>query len=197
MPWEMGFITWCLADKEIKPLTVTELDETVLQLSSPSASMSSDLVSNPFTQAKLVQMHSDTYNTVGDLLQRLEPSAIKESFLSLLGYYIPKSDVLRAKKTVVLEGLRLWSTNVCGLEVPPYVSPEFLRKMGMWDNRSQHFSKPLEQMHRSVDPKKAPATRWLRAEDADDEEVKMYRTGLYKFERGRKQDQSSQAKPVI
>ncbi|KAJ7581000.1 P-loop containing nucleoside triphosphate hydrolase protein [Mycena floridula] len=81
---------------------------------------------------------------VGSLLKALDPEAVRETFMAILGYYISKSAELRVSREVVFQGCRQWAMEAGGLSEPPYVSPAFLQKLGYDDNRSKRFGQPRE-----------------------------------------------------
>ena len=65
-----------------------------------------------------------------NVLPSIDEFSIKETFASLLGYYIPKSTELRTRPMEVVESLKEWATVGWGLEQAPFVSDAFLKKMG-------------------------------------------------------------------
>ncbi|GAA5826835.1 hypothetical protein JCM11251_002911 [Rhodosporidiobolus azoricus] len=71
------------------------------------------------------------------VLPTLDTLSVRETFASLLGYYLMKANELRSTKSDVLSGLKKWSTEGMGLEEEPYVSEEFLRKLGMNERKSK------------------------------------------------------------
>ncbi|KAF7792072.1 hypothetical protein EIP86_003102 [Pleurotus ostreatoroseus] len=137
LPWEVGFVTWQLTDIPLKPLTVNELTNQVQALSA-------QLAENP---RAFPSAFSKDYTTtlaayereIRNLTEQLDEEAVKETLASLLGYYFGKYHELRVQKNVVYEGLRDWTVEACGLEKPPYISPGFLQRLGMDDNRTKHY----------------------------------------------------------
>ncbi|KIS72238.1 uncharacterized protein UMAG_00652 [Mycosarcoma maydis] len=69
---------------------------------------------------------------IEDSLQSLEEEdAVRETFNSLLGFYLGKGDELRTSKMSVLEGVKQWSVEAGRLEQPPYLSDAFMQKLGI------------------------------------------------------------------
>lgn len=60
-----------------------------------------------------------------------EEEGVRETFNSLLGFYLGKGDELRTNKMSVLDGLKQWAVEAGGLDQPPYLSEMFLRKLGV------------------------------------------------------------------
>ncbi|KAF7348624.1 DEAD-domain-containing protein [Mycena venus] len=138
LPWEIGFVTWQLTDVPLKPLAVNELAEQVGMLTTECDADKAGF----FLAAKSPEVD----RSVGTLLGRLDEEAIKETFMSLLGYYISKSPELRVQKEVIVQGCQDWTTGACGLTAPPYVSASFLQKLGLGDGRTKHFGKTTHSM---------------------------------------------------
>lgn len=65
-----------------------------------------------------------------NVLPALDIMDIKETFASLLGYYIPKSSDMRTRPDEVVKGLQEWAMGGWGLDDAPFVSDTLLRKMG-------------------------------------------------------------------
>jgi ATP-dependent RNA helicase MSS116 len=165
LPWECGFVTWQLTDMPLKPLTISELKS---QVSSLAAKYDEDpqsffqgikaatetsphfdrggrqkdsgpaLYSTPVSQRI-----NDMASSIGELLENIDEEAVKETFASLLGYYIAKSPELRTQKGVIVQGCKDWTMEACGLPVPPYVSDAFLHKLGFSDGRTKRFGSAI------------------------------------------------------
>ncbi|KAL8281347.1 hypothetical protein RQP46_006381 [Phenoliferia psychrophenolica] len=65
-----------------------------------------------------------------NVLPSIDEFSIRETFTSLLGYYVPKSSELRAKPLDIVKGLQDWATAGWGLDQAPFVSDAFLKKVG-------------------------------------------------------------------
>jgi ATP-dependent RNA helicase MSS116 len=165
LPWESGFISWQLNDIPLKPCTIGETQREVVALAAdwdaspatfapppvlPAEPRSSRGRNSPRFSTRALTISptiSPRLETLDEslktsVLPTLDVLAVRETFASLLGYYINKAHELRTTKDVVLSGLKDWSTSGMGLEDEPYVSDEFLRKLGMNDGRTKHRSKP-------------------------------------------------------
>ncbi|KAF7338780.1 hypothetical protein MSAN_02200500 [Mycena sanguinolenta] len=208
LPWEIGFVTWQLTDVPLKPLAVNELTEQIRTLSNKCDEDKTAF----FRQAKapvgeqlfpqeLVPVAEAVEGNIGTLLGRLDEDAIRETFMSLLGYYMSKTPELRVQKSVVVQGCQDWTTGACGLAVPPYVSAQFLEKLGLSDGRTKHFGKTSHNMpsfdrtrpgsapwmgrgaQRNRGREQRPA--WQQAQEEhgdgyDDVDVREYKTGRYR-----------------
>jgi ATP-dependent RNA helicase MSS116 len=174
LPWEIGFVTWQLTQVPLKPLTTEHLRSQVTELAdkfdaSPEAffegtnvkqgggvfdrrgrrdTSSPQMFAAPYTPKLLEQE-----NALKDLLAHADEEAVKETMASMLGYYISKTPELRVRKEAVVEGLKNWAVEACKLPVPPYISPGFLERLGLSDNRTKHFSRTYR------DDYKSPASR--------------------------------------
>jgi len=165
LPWECGFVTWQLTDMALKPLTISELKS---QVGSLAKSFDADPMSffkdvpvstesNPrFDRRGRVKTSGPSmYRTpvepritnmgssISELLESVDEEAVKETFASLLGYYIAKSPELRTQKGIIVQGCKDWAVEACGLPVPPYVSEAFLHKLGLADGRTKRFGTSL------------------------------------------------------
>lgn len=157
LPWEMGFVTGELRTVPLKPLTTSELTKQTVALAqkfdeNPSGFFPETRERPTFsrtgrptpTGAAMFQKPSslvieDIERNVSDLLAKLDDEAVKETFMSLLGYYMAKTPELRTTKDVVVRGCSDWSVDACGLPTPPYVSASFLQKLGLSDGRNKSF----------------------------------------------------------
>ncbi|PSR78593.1 hypothetical protein PHLCEN_2v7340 [Hermanssonia centrifuga] len=133
LPWEIGFVTWQLTNIPLKPLTVNELSTQVKALAEKF-----DETSQPATPYAPVLDKFDHH--IASLLDQLDGDAIRETMMSMLGYYIPHSDQLRVQKEVMLAGLKEWAVHACGLPTPPHISATFLEKLGISDSRKRNRS---------------------------------------------------------
>lgn len=155
LPWEMGYLTWQLMDVPLEPLTVSELDEQVKCLSkelderyleenekpkqkTPSAQTKPRWWTSP-SLPKVERIETE----INELLPRLDEESVRETFVSMLGYYIPKSGQIRTQRPVIVQGTKDWSVEVCGLPHPPYISDAFLIRLGITDGRTKRFGRPL------------------------------------------------------
>lgn len=175
LPWEIGFLSCQLNEVPLKPVTSDELARQVQDLAAhydadPQAVFKGVPIKPHDARGRPVRGAPRMYdaplsprlsseemnNSITALLQHIDEEAIKETFASLLGYYIPKSPELRVQKGNILAGCRSWATEACGLATPPYVSDGFLQKMGLNDGRTKHFGKS----YRDPRPSARPANSW-------------------------------------
>lgn len=177
LPWEIGFLSWQLNEVPLKPVTSDELARQVQDLAAqydadPSALFKGVPIKAHDAKGRLIRGGPKMYdapisprlsseginNNVAALLEHIDEEAVKETFASLLGYYVPKSPELRVQKGNILAGCRSWATDACGLATPPYVSDGFLQRMGLNDGRTKHFGKTYREP-RSVRPTNSWETR--------------------------------------
>lgn len=142
LPWEIGFMTWQLTEVEIKPLTLNELKREVVELATTmDAKFDSNSMDAPIELSLPLIENIET--EIDALKSRLDEDAVKETFSSLLGYYIPKSPELRCQKPIIVQGLKDWTMNACGMFAAPYVSDAFLNRLGMRDGRTKYFGEQV------------------------------------------------------
>ncbi|KAG2053106.1 DEAD-domain-containing protein [Suillus hirtellus] len=175
LPWEIGFLSCQLNEVPLKPVTSDELARQVQDLAAhydadPQAVFKGVPIKPHDARGRPVRGAPRMYdaplsprlsseemnNSITALLQHIDEEAIKETFASLLGYYIPKSPELRVQKGDILAGCKSWATDACGLPTPPYVSDGFLQKMGLNDGRTKHFGKSYRDPRSSA----RPANSW-------------------------------------
>ncbi|TIA91980.1 hypothetical protein E3P99_00862 [Wallemia hederae] len=125
--YELPFLTWQLNQHNIADNPAKEFAKEVTKLAESTG------------KQDVVDKVSNLDNELQELISQVDELAVRETFASLLGYYLPKAPVLRTTKGVVIEGLKLWTTEAMGLPKPPYISDTFLLKMGLTDNRSKKF----------------------------------------------------------
>ncbi|KAE9391222.1 DEAD-domain-containing protein [Gymnopus androsaceus JB14] len=153
LPWEIGFITWQLTEVPIKPVTSAEIKLQLEELAK-EADARKDL------RKPMVPRLDEFEIAPANLMNRFDEEAIRETFMSLLGYYFAKSPELRVQKPIILEGCKDWAVKACGLATPPYVSEQFLLKLGMSDNRTgSSYGKPRRE--RSYEPDYNPKSHWM------------------------------------
>ncbi|KAK0482454.1 P-loop containing nucleoside triphosphate hydrolase protein [Armillaria novae-zelandiae] len=182
LPWEIGFLTWHLTEIPLKSLSITELDSQLAELAekydaNPIAYFGGNKQGAAAYRHPMVPVLDEIERAVNHLRNdRLDPQAVKEAFMSMLGYYFPKYSELRVAKSIVFEGLKEWTTAGCGLEAAPMVSQAFLAEMGVHDNRTKYFGKG--RMATTIRARSTPwsgrghqRTRdisWDQAEESDD-----------------------------
>lgn len=159
LPWESGFVSWQLNDIPLKPCPVGELqaevetltrewdaDPPTFALPPPEPKQSGYRSRGNFSRAPRPmsipkalspRLESLSESLKTNVIPTLDMLSVRETFASLLGYYINKAHELRTTKEVVLTGLKKWSVEAAGLDEEPYVSPEFLKKLGYNDGRTK------------------------------------------------------------
>ncbi|EGF98209.1 uncharacterized protein MELLADRAFT_40958, partial [Melampsora larici-populina 98AG31] len=68
-------------------------------------------------------------NLSENIMPSMSEESIKDSFGSLLGYYVGKSSDLRTSKDTILNGLKQWATMSMKLPEEPYLSHAFLARL--------------------------------------------------------------------
>jgi ATP-dependent RNA helicase MSS116 len=164
LPWEIGFLSWQLNDLPLKPYPIVEAERELLSLaaawdaaphsssaSPPPPARSNDRRERSYNSRVAVinspvspRLESMSESLTTNVLPTLDDLSIRETFASLLGYYITKAHELRTTKQVVVQGLKEWAMGSMGLPEEPYVSSAFLAKMGMNDGRTKNRGKPRE-----------------------------------------------------
>lgn len=167
LPFEQGFVTWQLTDIPMRPLTITELDAQVEQLAAaydakptplpepPTPPPRSALMGKKMNLASRIKPRDHPENitarllglpvALSNLLAKVDPTAVGETFASMLGYYMPKTGELRIQKEVMIEGCKEWTVDACKLPRPPYISPQFLAKLGFHDGRTKRFGNMVQE----------------------------------------------------
>ena len=170
LPWEVGFLTWQLKGVPLKPVTSNELKAQLITLAEaydadPMAMFKDVKVAEPSNnprfdrnkpkmfapgQQKLIE---NIPAAVDSVLPSLDEEAIKETFASMLGYYMSKSPELRVQKGVIVQGCKDWTTEACGLSDPPHVSETFLQRLGFSDGRTKRFGQSYGLDRRGAPPR--------------------------------------------
>ena len=159
LPWEIGFMTWQLTEVEIKPLTLNELKRDVVELATTmDAKLGSNSKDAPIEPSLPLVENIET--EIAALRSRLDEDAVKETFASLLGYYIPKSPELRCQKPIIVQGLKDWTVDACGMLAAPYVSDAFLNRLGMRDGRTKYFGEQVVDRSEKYDARRG-GPHWL------------------------------------
>ncbi|KAL0581321.1 hypothetical protein V5O48_000697 [Marasmius crinis-equi] len=151
LPWEVGFVSWQLTDIPIKPLTVAETKTQLSELAKkhdadPPAMPKPNFSGKRFQRETVAEFQVpytpllDEYDRlVSEFGPRLDVEAVTMTMTSLLGYYMAKSADLRVSQSVILEGIKSWSTDAVGLDQVPYIPQSLLSKLGVSDNRTRSY----------------------------------------------------------
>jgi len=151
LPFEQNFVRYQLSDVPIKELSHRKLLDQTTALgenleSDPVAFLNSVEGAKPSPSGLTIKdrLFRDKPGTaianlnteVAGLIEQIDTDAIKEVFVSLLGYYFAKAGEMRVTRTSILEGLQNWTIEACGLPQAPFVSDALLAKMGGMDGRA-------------------------------------------------------------
>ena len=206
LPWELHYVSTSLSDLPLKPLKNADLAEetiklaqkfdadpqvffahapwtppTATRINSPRDRRASIPVTGPsMFQSPVMGTLEDLERNISDLVARFDEEGVRETFLSLLGYYAPRSGEMRTSREGILEGLKAWSVDACGLSVPPHVSMALLQRIGLGREGSTHGNmrgarKPFGLRSGEGRPRKDP---WdVRGGRYSNEEGGGYRSG--------------------
>ena len=183
LPWEQGFLQACLADMPLKPITSNDLKDAVVEAaarydSDPKAffpaagAQDRDEgrgrrffdVAPPITrfdrnvEERIKSLDDgrciakDAYESEGDAYF----TEVEEVFGSLLGYYAGRFTEMRARKDAVLKGLKDWTIQAAGMERPPHVSENFLKRIGYGSEKP--MARPARAM--SFDRRRSSGSSW-------------------------------------
>ncbi|KAF9495750.1 DEAD-domain-containing protein [Pleurotus eryngii] len=135
LPWEVSFVTWQLSKVSLKPLTVSKLKAEVTELAAkhdanPRAYVHGLDIFRRFFPTRLVPILATVDRTVSDLLAKMDPRDIEQTFASLLGFYAENARELRVRKSEILEGCKDWAIDAMGLPYPPHINPTMLDRLG-------------------------------------------------------------------
>lgn len=157
LPFELEYLATALSKLPLVPLKHSSLVEETLTLAkkfdedpqaffakapwatstAPRISPSRDRrVSLPVTGPSMFQkpvtpILEELEKNVTELVSRFDEEGIKETFMSLIGYYASQCVEMRITRESLLEGLKAWTVDACGLRLPPFVSLQFLQKLGL------------------------------------------------------------------
>ncbi|WVO16479.1 hypothetical protein L204_104156 [Cryptococcus depauperatus] len=123
LPFEAGFVDH-LSGIPIQPVQSRDIAAAVHELASTS--------NNDYTSRL-----NSIPEAVANLVPSLDASAVEEVFMSMLGYYVGKSDQIGLSSQKILDGLKDWAMKSGGLPEPPYLSPAFLQKVGLGEKRQR------------------------------------------------------------
>ncbi|KAI0694965.1 P-loop containing nucleoside triphosphate hydrolase protein [Cytidiella melzeri] len=139
LPFEAGFVNWQLHNIPIKALSVAELEAEVNELaashdSDPGAfAQNSPFLSGsrfPLFSQKVLPGLQGLEASLSSLYEQINADDARQTVASLLGYYSPKASEIRCSRSDILQGLKEWAVQACGLETAPHFSQEFLSKLG-------------------------------------------------------------------
>ena len=161
LPWEMGFINTSLSGLPLKPLTAKELTSQVEELAeafdanpreffadAPTPppppylrdGRGSHAAARPKHLLFVKSVHpvvQDIERTAREFLGSIDEEAVRETFMSNLGFYVGLASDLRLGKMDIVEGCKVWATEGLGLGEAPYVSAMFLQRIGVERERAK------------------------------------------------------------
>jgi ATP-dependent RNA helicase MSS116, mitochondrial len=178
LPLEQNYVRYQLSDVPIKEFSHDKLlDETTTLAenfeSDPSAflpgvkgakprSGAFPIKDRPFRDKPSIALANLNTEVTG-ALEQVDTDAIREVFVSLLGYYFLKAGDLRVGRRSILEGLQAWTTEGCGLPKAPFVSDALLARMGGLDGGAPAYGAQRGERRGSFGFK-SPATRYGNSE---------------------------------
>jgi ATP-dependent RNA helicase MSS116, mitochondrial len=149
LPFEARFVQSQLSQVPLKEATVeqvtAELQDLAEQYDATPATLSKTPRRDKYYREDgppraFVKPVTPRVTTIGEQLDQVKPhfdqTAVREAFVSMLGYYVTKSVEMQTSKTAIIDGLKDWTTDGMGLSQPPYISQEFLKKIGGHDRGS-------------------------------------------------------------
>ncbi|KAF9458939.1 P-loop containing nucleoside triphosphate hydrolase protein [Collybia nuda] len=169
LPWELNFASQQLSMVPLKPLSAGELSKQASALAkqfdadpkgffanapipappstpSPRGSRGRPITGSALFNEQAAASLEEVESNVTMFVNRLDEESVKETFMSLLGYYISRTGELRIEKQEVVQNCKSWAVEACGLQTPPYVSAAFLAKLGVGSDYSSRkprsFGKP-------------------------------------------------------
>ncbi|KAJ3765626.1 hypothetical protein FB446DRAFT_830345 [Lentinula raphanica] len=110
-----------LTEIPIKPITAGEITKQVEELASQvDSNPTSEHIHMPYSP------HVPKLETAPlETMSQVDPEKICETFMFMLGYYLPKGPELRVQQGIPFEGCKDWTVQACGLKMPLFVSEEF------------------------------------------------------------------------
>ena len=179
LPFEQNFVRYQLSDMPIKELSHDKLLNEVTSLgeefeSDPAAFWNSVKAAKPRGRESTMRNHhspnnkpltalANLDNETSALLDQVDRDAIREVFVSLLGYYFGKAGELRVTRQKIYEGMQAWTTEACGMPQPLFVSDALLAKMGGMDGGRPARGSQRESSRKSFGFKPF-ATRYINSE---------------------------------
>jgi ATP-dependent RNA helicase MSS116, mitochondrial len=179
LPFEQNFVRYQLSDMPIKELTHDQLLNETNSLceafeSDPAAYWNNVKAAKPSGRESTTRNHNFRNNNpvtalasleteTSALLDQVDRDAIREVFISLLGYYFVKASDMRVTRQKIYEGLQAWTTEACGLPNAPFVSDALLAKMGGLNDRQSARGPQRGPLRKSFGLKPS-ATRYTSSE---------------------------------
>jgi ATP-dependent RNA helicase MSS116, mitochondrial len=179
LPFEQNFVRHQLSDMPIKELSHNKLMDEATSLgekfeSDPEAYWNSVKAvrssgresltrTRQFRNNKPIVALANLDNDTSAVLDQIDREAIREVFVSLLGFYFSKANDMHVTRQSIYEGMQTWSTEACGLPQALFISDALRAKMGGLDD-----GPPARGSQRGSPRKsfglKPPATRYINGE---------------------------------
>jgi ATP-dependent RNA helicase MSS116 len=178
LPLEENFVRYQLSDMPIKELSHDNLLTETTSLAEkfetdPAAYWSSVEAGSPrasesTAKNRLISNNPGTAlakldDKMSGIFEQIDEEAIKEVFVSLVGFYLAKADDMRVTRRSIYEGIQAWTTEACGLPKAPFISDSLLAKMGGLDGRSSSRGAQRGPPRKNFGLKH-PATRYMNGE---------------------------------
>jgi ATP-dependent RNA helicase MSS116 len=179
LPFEQNFVRYQLSDVPIKEFSHNNLLDETTSLgekfeSDPAAYWNSVNPAKPsgresttrnrtFRNNKFVTALANMDSEISALFDQVDRDALRDVFVSLVGYYFSRSSDMRVTRRSVYEGMQAWSTEACGLPYALFVSDGLLAKMGGLDGAPPAHGSQRGPSRKSFGLK-PPATRYINGE---------------------------------
>jgi len=156
LPWERNFLRRTLSDVPVRQLPADELKKEALALAVKhdedprgffGAASAKTLTQNslrdrdrdrrprsvPVTsfQSPVEPSIEAVQDEIRSLLEKVDPEAIAETHMSLMGFYAGRVEDLQVPRGEIVAGLNSWTTDGLGLPTAPHVSEAMLARIGM------------------------------------------------------------------
>lgn len=161
MSWEQKYLTGTLQEMPIKPITADSVKEEVEKLAEEfdANPIKATKVPAPRSTGSSMGRGRDRFAVAGysaggsivtptlpkiagieervttDILPNIDSAEVEDAFGSQVGFYVGHAHELRVPKMDVVNHLKDWATKSFGLLEAPYMSSEFLKKIGVGNDR--------------------------------------------------------------
>lgn len=159
MNWEQKYLTGTLQEMPIKPITAEGFKEEVEKLAEEfdanpvKAKPASTRSTGPpngrgrdrfavagFNAGSIVtptapKVQGIEEKLTTEILPNIDQAEVEDAFGSQVGFYVGHAHELRVPKMDVVNNLKEWATKGFGLLEAPYLSAEFLKKIGVGNDR--------------------------------------------------------------
>jgi ATP-dependent RNA helicase MSS116 len=190
LPWEINFASSQLSMVPLKPLSTSELTKQTTELAAafdkdPSSFFANATIPPPAAPtrrgrptptgpalfpAQVSATIDEVDANVRSFITRFDEEAIKETFMSLLGYYISRTSELRQTRENIVQEIKQWAVQACGLDTPPYVSASFLAKLGVssgGSSRKPSYGRPPQRENAWTGRTSRTANSWPERRSRD------------------------------